>query len=69
MRIPRKGSKEDRQPSCPHGPTTARTYEESLDKTGHTTPPSDKKPSARATRFLPDEAELLIELKEKRSLQ
>jgi hypothetical protein len=59
---------EDRQPSCSHGPTKAPAYEESLDKTEHTTQPSKKKPSARATRFLPDEDELLIELKEKRSL-
>ncbi|KAF3398260.1 hypothetical protein F1880_005619 [Penicillium rolfsii] len=60
---------EDRQPSCPHGPTKAApAYEESLDKTVHTTQPSNKKPSVRATRFLPDEDELLIELKEKRSL-
>ncbi|KAJ5475671.1 hypothetical protein N7539_007958 [Penicillium diatomitis] len=59
---------EDRQPSCPHKQTKARAYEESLDKTGHTTHPSNKKASTRATRFLPDEDELLIELKEKRNL-
>ncbi|KAJ5775793.1 uncharacterized protein N7511_000804 [Penicillium nucicola] len=59
---------EDRQRSCPHGLTKAPVYEESSDKTGHTTPPSNKEPSPRATRFSPDEDKLLIELKEKRSL-
>jgi hypothetical protein len=59
---------EDRQPSCPHRPRQAPAYDEDLDKTGHTTRPSSKKPLAHATRFLPDEDELLIELKEKRSL-
>ena len=59
---------EDRQPSCPHGPTKAPTCEESLDKTGHTMQPSNKKTSVHAARFMPDEDELLIELKEKRSL-
>lgn len=59
---------EDRQPPCPYEQTKARTYEESLDKKGHTTHPRNKKASTRATRFLPDEDELLIELKEKRSL-
>ncbi|KAJ5723913.1 hypothetical protein N7488_001948 [Penicillium malachiteum] len=59
---------EDRQPSCQHGPTKAPAYGEGLDRTGHTTQPSNKKPSAHATRFLPSEDELLIELKEKRSL-
>jgi hypothetical protein len=58
---------EDRQPSCPHGPK-ALACEESLDRTGHTTKPSNRKPSAHATRFLPAEDELLIELKEKQSL-
>lgn len=60
--------KEDGRLSCPHRPTKAPTYEESLDKTGHTTRHSNKKPSARTTRFLPDEDELLIELKGKQSL-
>ncbi|KAJ5123990.1 uncharacterized protein N7515_007815 [Penicillium bovifimosum] len=59
---------EDRQLSCPHERTKAPAYEESLDRAGHTTQPSNKKPSAHATRFLPAEDELLIELKEKRSL-
>ncbi|KAJ6045597.1 uncharacterized protein N7446_012461 [Penicillium canescens] len=59
---------EDRQLSCPHEPTKAPAYEESLDRAGHTPQPSNKKPSAYATRFLPAEDELLIELKEKRSL-
>lgn len=61
---------EDRQPSCPHGPTPTKApaHDENLDETGHPTLPSSKKPSAHATRFLPDEDELLIELKEKRCL-
>ncbi|KAF3399819.1 hypothetical protein F1880_008348 [Penicillium rolfsii] len=59
---------EDRQPSCPNGPPKALACEESLDKTRRTTKPSNRKPSAYATRFLPDEDELLIELKEKQSL-
>ncbi|KAJ6047038.1 hypothetical protein N7499_002993 [Penicillium canescens] len=59
---------EDRQLSCPHEPTKAPAYEESLDRAGHTPQPSNKNPSAHATRFLPAEDELLIELKEKRSL-
>ncbi len=59
---------EDRQTACLHEPTIAPAYEESLEKTAHTTQRSNKKPSAHATRFLPDEDELLIELKEKRSL-
>ncbi|EPS29035.1 hypothetical protein PDE_03981 [Penicillium oxalicum 114-2] len=59
---------EDRQHFCPHGPTKAPECDESLDKTGHTKRPSNKKPSAHASRFLPAEDELLIELKEKRSL-
>ncbi|KAJ6136033.1 hypothetical protein N7512_001193 [Penicillium capsulatum] len=61
---------EDRQPSCPHRPTPTKApaHDENLDETGHPTLPSSKKPSAHATRFLPDEDELLIELKEKRSL-
>lgn len=58
---------ENRQPPCPHGPK-ALACEESLDKTRRTSKPSNRKPSAHATRFLPDEDELLIELKEKQSL-
>ncbi|KAJ5111688.1 hypothetical protein NUU61_001318 [Penicillium alfredii] len=61
---------EDRQPSCPYRPTptNSRLNHENLDKTGQPKRPSHKKPSAHATRFQPDEDELLIELKEKRSL-
>ncbi|KAJ5775543.1 uncharacterized protein N7511_000554 [Penicillium nucicola] len=59
---------EDRQPSCPHGPTKAPACEESSEMTRHTMQLSNKKPSLRATRFLPDEDARLIELKEKRSL-
>ncbi|KAJ6038141.1 hypothetical protein N7499_003481 [Penicillium canescens] len=59
---------EDRQLACPHEPTKAPTYEESLDRARHTPQSSNKKPSAHATRFLPAEDELLIELKEKQSL-
>jgi hypothetical protein len=59
---------EDRRSSCSHGPTKGPAREESSEKSGRTTQPNNKKPSARATRFLPDEDELLIKLKEKRSL-
>lgn len=58
---------EDRQP-CPHRPTKAAAYGENLGQTRHTKQPSSTKPSAHATRFLPDEDELLMELKERRCL-
>lgn len=61
---------EDRQPSCPHKPTPTKSplHDENLDKMGQPTLPSRKKPSAHATRFQPDEDELFIELKERRTL-
>ncbi|KAI3139155.1 hypothetical protein CBS147326_2833 [Penicillium roqueforti] len=59
---------EDKQPSCPHRPTKAPAYGENLHQTGRTTQLSSKKPSAHATRFLPDEDELLVELKERHCL-
>jgi hypothetical protein len=58
---------EDRRHSCVHEPTKNPECEESLDKERRTTRPSNKKPSANASCFLPED-ELLIELKEKRGL-
>ncbi|CAG7936660.1 unnamed protein product [Penicillium nalgiovense] len=59
---------EDRQASCPHGPTKGPAYDKNLDNTRHATQSSSKKQPARATRFLPDEDDRLIELKEQRGL-
>ena len=59
---------EDRQPSCPHGPAKPPAYSENLDQIGRTKQLSSKKPTAHATRFLPDEDELLVDLKERRCL-
>ncbi|KAF3008249.1 hypothetical protein E8E15_001784 [Penicillium rubens] len=59
---------EDRQPSYPHGPTKVPAYDKNLDNTRHATQSSSKKQPARASRFLPDEDDRLIELKEERGL-
>jgi hypothetical protein len=59
---------EDRQPSCPHGPTKGPAHDKNLDNTRHATQSSRKRQPARASRFLPDEDDRLIELKEERGL-
>lgn len=63
---------EDRRPSCPYKPAPTKTlaHDEYQDKRKARQPtlPSSKNPSAHRTRFQPDEDELLIELKERRSL-
>ncbi|KAJ5111871.1 hypothetical protein NUU61_001501 [Penicillium alfredii] len=58
---------EDRQP-CSHGTSKAPSYSENMGQNGHTEQLSNRRSSARTTRFLPVEDELLVELKERRCL-